>query len=147
MNGTDTDIGRQLQAGERVPLSGTRSIILIDSKRDHELLLIARSANGNELVHAGSDSPYSTERYENGQRIEIRISLLHPEVRYTLGAYASRDEMPDILATLHDPRCHLPIRSRGEGAVAIAEFYHKDGWRMKADGGWYRGGLQSMLSV
>ncbi|WP_298843254.1 hypothetical protein [uncultured Salinicola sp.] len=147
MNEGETDIGREFQQGERLPLPAAEVVLLIDSPGDHEILLIARGQDRSDLVHAGPQEPYSIDRYENGQKVTIRTNLMDSGVRYTLGAYTSNSVMPNILATIDDPRGHLPLPSRGEGAVAIAEFYNKGDWRLKVDGGWYREGLKAMLSA
>ena len=145
MNEDDTDIGREFQQGERLALPADEAVLLIDSPGDHEILLIARGQDRSDLLHAGPQEPYSIDRYENGQKITIRTNLMDPAMRYILGAYTSNSVMPNILATITDPRGHLPLPSRGEGAVAIAEFYNKGDWRLKVNGGWYREGLKAML--
>lgn len=66
-------------------------------------------------------------------------------LRYVLGAYSSKGT-PNILATIADPRVHLVLPGSDSAAVSIYEFYEKQDWRIKADGGRYAGGLQAMLS-
>ena len=112
MNEEDAHIGRSLQPGERLSLSLPQLTVLIDSKEQHELLLIARGASGSELVHAGPDAPYSVEHYDNGQRVTLRFDRMHKDSRYTLGAYASASEMPNVLATIGEPRAHFPIHTQ-----------------------------------
>ena len=147
MNDTDTDIGREFQQGERIALTGEEVVLLLDSAENLEVLLIARGKVGSDLVHAGPHESYSIERYDNGQKITVRTDHMNPDMRYVLGAYASSREMPNMLATISDPRGHLPLPSRGEGAVSVVEFYNKGDWRLKVDGGWYREGLKAMLSA
>ena len=147
MTQDDIDIGRVLQPGERSVMSGPQMSMLIDAAAPHELILLARGEERSDIVNAGDQAPYSVERYEDGRRVTIRFDRMSPDHRYVLGAYVTSGRMPSILATMDEPRMHFPIQGDREGAVAIFEFYYKDGWRMKSYGGWYSGGLQAMISA
>jgi len=145
MEPDDIEIGRPLQVGERIqPVAGDIRI-MIDSDQDHEVILIARDEERTEIVDAGPDAPYSVERYDHGCEVTIRPSRMIGDLRYVLGAYSSNGT-PNILATISDPRVHLALPRSDSAAVSIYEFYEKQDWRIKADGGRYAGGLQAMLS-
>lgn len=149
MNHDDTEIGRPLYPGERWPAPEQEISMLIDSEYPHEIIFLSRGEGGDvsEIINAGAGQPYSVERYEDGHKVTICFEHMLADRRYVLGAYVSSGRMPAVMATIDEPRAHFALPSKGKGAVAIFEFYHKGEWRMKSYGGWYSDGLQAMISA
>ena len=149
MNSNDTEIGKRLIPGERVPLAKGNLTILLDSLSLVEVVLIGHDKEDNvELVTAGRATGYTVERDREDVSVTLDLARLNPNARYILGAYSSQGSMPNLLATLSEPRSHIAIESKGEGAVSLLQVYdHKGEWRLKADSGWFSNGLQGLLTA
>lgn len=148
MHFDEVDIGKAAIPGQRVAIQD-RIDILFDSRSLFEIIVLRLApSKGGEIMSADPNGAYDIERQDGIAKIDINCGAIAEQDRILLGVYATSGPLPDILATISQPRTHVPLRSGDASGIVAFEIYkNRDQWRVKVDGSPYKEGLPAILSA
>lgn len=144
----EVDIGNAATPGQRIVIQD-RTDILFDSRSLFEIIVLRLAPHrGAEIMSASPNGGYDIDRQDGVAKLSINCGAIAEGERLLVGVYATSGPLPDILATISNPRTHVPLRSGDASGIVAFEIYkNRDQWRLKVDGSPYKEGLPAILSA